>query len=84
MTKNSPKMIIRRKVDGKEVVNIPLINYLLILKSDHFATMPPQEFLDRGYYWSMIFFLDSSHEWFKVTIKVNDWVVRVNNIKYEL
>ncbi len=83
MTKNSPKMIIKRKADGKEVVNIPLINYLLILKSDHFAAMPQQEFLDRGYYWSMIFFLDSNHDWFKVTIKVNDWVVRVNNIKYE-
>ena len=29
MLKNSPKLVIRRKADGGEVVNIPLNNYLL-------------------------------------------------------
>lgn len=76
---HSPKLIIR-KVDGTEVVNIPLINYLLMLKSELYAYMESQEFLDRESEWSMIFFLSPNLEWIKSYIKINDWTVRINNI----
>ena len=70
----------RRKADGVEIINIPLINYLLMLKSDLYASMDSQEFLDRESEWSMIFFLSPNLEWIKTYIKINDWTVRINDI----
>ena len=81
MTKNRPKLLIRRKSDGKEVVNIPLNNYLLLLRSDLYAEMDAQEFLDRESEWSMIFFLDSDQTWLRTYIKINDWTVRINDME---
>ncbi len=80
MTKNSPKLLIRRKSDGGETVNIPLNNYLLLLKSDLYAQMEEQEFLDRESEWSLVFFLDENQKWIETYIKINDWTVRVNDI----
>ena len=80
MTQNSPKLLIRRKSDGGETVNIPLNNYLLLLKSDLYAQMGEQEFLDRESEWSLVFFIDEDQKWIETYIKINDWTVRVNDI----
>lgn len=56
MVKNSPKLIIRRASDGNAVINIPLNNYLLLLKSELYEQMKPQEFLDRESEWSLFSF----------------------------
>ena len=45
-----------RKEDGANVIDIPLIRYLLLLKSDLYAQMPSQEFLDRESEWSFDIF----------------------------
>lgn len=82
VTENAPRLIITRHDGGENVVDIPLINYLLALKSDIFATMPSQEFLDRESVWSMIFILDSRYKWIAVDIKVRDWTVRINNTEF--
>ena len=79
MLKNSPKLVIRRKADGREVVNIPLNNYLLLFRSEFHKDMDKQEFLDRESEWSMLFFLDENHTWLRTQIKINDWVVRIND-----
>ena len=79
MPPNSPKLLIRRNSDGEEIVNIPLNNYLLLLKSDLYSKMDAQEFLDRESEWSMIFFLDSDQKWLRTYIKINDWTVRIND-----
>lgn len=79
MVKNSPKLVIRLKDSGKEIVNIPLNNYLLLLKSELYAKMKPQEFLDRESVWSMVFFLGSDMHWINTHIKINDWTVRIND-----
>lgn len=81
MIKNSPKLVIRRKADGGEVVNIPLNNYLLLFKSEFHKEMDAQEFLDRESEWSMLFFLDADHTWAKTKIKINDWTVRINDME---
>ena len=80
MTKNSPKLLIKLKKDGKEIVNIPLNNYLLLLKSELYAKMGPQEYLDRESIWSMVFFLGNDMHWIRTHIKINDWIVRINDI----
>lgn len=79
MTKNAPRLVIRNKRENRNVVDIPLINYLLLLKSDLYADMPSQEFLDRQSEWSMVFFLDRNHRWLRTYIKINDWTVRIND-----
>lgn len=61
------------------MLNIPLNEYLLLLKSDHFDKMGDQEFLDRENNWSLIFFLDNNHNWIRTHIVVNDWIVRIND-----
>lgn len=75
----SPRLIITRAADGAKVVDIPLIDYLLLLKSDRYKSMGAQEFLDRESRWSMIFFLDKANHWVSTHIVINDWVVRINN-----
>lgn len=79
MKKNTPKLVIKLKENGKEIINIPLNDYLLLLKSELYAKMQPQEFLDRESVWSMVFFLGSDMSWINTHIKINDWVVRINN-----
>lgn len=79
MTKNSPRLTVTRKEDGANVIDIPLINYLLLLKSDLYVQMPSQEFLDRESEWSLIFFLDKGDAWIRTYIKINDWIVRIND-----
>ncbi len=79
MTKNSPRLTVTRKEGGANVIDIPLINYLLLLKSDLYAQMPSQEFLDRESEWSLIFFLDKGDAWIRTYIKINDWIVRIND-----
>lgn len=79
VTTNSPKLEITDKETGRTVVSIPLNNYLLLLKSQEFAKMGNQEFLDRESRWNMIFFLDSNMIWLDTNIVINDWVVRINH-----
>lgn len=79
LTAASPRLLITEKSTGKDVVDIPLNNYLLLLKSQAFATMGNQEFLDRESRWNMIFFLGEGNYWVSTTISIKDWTVRINN-----
>ena len=78
-TSTSPRLIVYNKEKGENIINIPLNTYLLFLKSELYAEMPAQEFLDRESEWSLVFFLDSNNRWYNTRIIVNDWVVRINN-----
>ena len=78
-----PRLCIQRASDGRAIVDIPLIDYLLLLKSDVYSDMGTQEFLDRESEWSLIFFLDEGLEWMKTQIIVNGWVVRLNGMVIE-
>lgn len=75
---NSPRLQITLKENGKKVIDIPLNNYLLLLKSQQYAAMGSQEYLDRESRWSMIFFIGDNNQWINTTIVINDWIVRLN------
>lgn len=81
---NPATLTITSNKDGHKVLEIPLVNYLLLLKSQEFQSMSAQEFLDRESRWDMIFFLDNrgpaGDSWVNTTIVINDWVVRINDI----
>lgn len=79
LTAASPRLIITHKDSGKNVVDIPLNNYLLLLKSQEFASMGNQEFLDRESRWNMIFFISDGNYWVSTQIYIKDWDVRINN-----
>lgn len=80
MENSKARLTVIRKEDGKKVLSIPLIEVLLLLKSEHFQTMGDQEFLDRESRWNLTFFLTGNGIWAGVSIVINDWIVRINNI----
>lgn len=75
------RLTITHNKTGDEVLSIPLDKYLLLLRSELYADMPAQEYLDREDEWSMIFFLDSGLRWINTHIVINDWTVRLNHIE---
>ncbi len=63
-------------------MSIPLTRYLLAFRNQYQEQMRPQEYLDRENTWNMIFFLDSDNRWVQVSIIINDYVVRINDIEF--
>ena len=80
MTNAENRLTVRRLEDNEVVLSIPLSQYLMLLKSDRYANMGGQEFLDREGDWSMVFFLDSRYKWIDTQIIINGWVVRLNDL----
>ncbi len=80
MASSSARLIIKKSDDQQTVLAIPLVDYLLLLKSQQFQSMSSQEFLDRESRWSMLFFLDGGSHWISTQIIINNWIVRINNI----
>lgn len=70
--------------DGSKVFSIPLVNLLLEYKieSGKFRDMGPQEFLDRENRWVITVILSGDTPWTRVTIVIEDWMVRINNTTF--
>lgn len=79
-TGTSPKLVITNVKDKREIMNIPLNKYLLMLRSELYAQMKAQEFLDRESEWSVVFFLENGL-WVETEIKINDWTVRIDDVE---
>lgn len=82
-----PILKIEYKADNREVVNLPLLKYLLMCKPEHSNSvqspnLTDQEFLDRENRYDLFFFLDKHYQWLYLEIKVENWVVRVNNAEF--
>lgn len=78
-----PRLRIISLEHGRTVCDIPLNNYLLLLKSESFGKMDSQEFLDRASRYNLVFFLDKDNAWVRMNIIVDDWTVRINNINLD-
>ena len=78
MTKNAPVLLIKSVDTGEDVIDIPLLNYLRLYKSELYSKMGEQEFLDRQSTWTLLFLLDSQKRWVQTYIKINDWKVVIN------
>lgn len=81
MLKRNPKLVVKHIPSDTEIINIPLNNYLLAFKSGYFSWAGDQEFLDRKSDWQLFFFLDKANHWAKVYIRVDNWIVRINDIE---
>lgn len=68
--------------EGEAVLDVDLIYLVKLARQQHeIKDMPLQEYLDRESRWSFIFLLDKNNQYYSLRIKVNDWVVRINNIE---
>lgn len=61
--------------DGECIVDIPLIDYALMVKGNHNRTMTDQEYLDRQDKYDLVFFLDQHERWMNSYIYINSWKV---------
>lgn len=78
--KNSPRLIVRSKETGRDIIDISLNTFLLMSMSEA-ATWGAQEYLDRCSMWNMTFFLDEDRRWLQTRVIINGWAVRVNDIE---
>ncbi|MDE7347520.1 MAG: FimB/Mfa2 family fimbrial subunit [Muribaculaceae bacterium] len=68
-------LTVTRHTDGKDIIHIPVIEYLLLIKG-HYGNMTDQEYLDRQDDYSMTFILDDSSNWnVSAGIYINSWAV---------
>lgn len=68
-------LTVTRNNDGVNIIQIPLIEYLLLIKG-HYGTMTDQEYLDRQDDYTLMFILDSTNNWYVAGgIHINSWVV---------
>ncbi len=80
MVNNSPSLVIDLADGSRNVVDIPLVTFMSLYKSEAEKDMGLQEYLDRESRWTLFFFLDKGNYWIDTRIVVNDWVVRLNDI----
>ena len=74
-------MRLRAMYKDRTLLNIPLINYALMVKSYNEKPMSDQEFLDRQNDWNFIFFLNDQNQWEHSNVVVNDWHLVLDNIE---
>lgn len=74
-----PILRITDKETGKTIIQIPLIEYINLLRMEEYTNMSDQEYLDRQDEYSMTFFLDKDMSWLKTTIIINGWTIRLND-----
>lgn len=68
-------LTVTRKVDGMEMLRIPFIEYLLLVK-DHYGNMSDQQFLDRQDEYTLKFMLDDNDRWYvSGGVFINNWAV---------
>jgi hypothetical protein len=75
METHKPVLTVTRK-DGSTVLQIPLIDYILMVKGNYHRQISDQEYLDRQDEYNMTFFLDNNNSWnTNAGIYINSWHV---------
>ena len=78
-TCRKPMLTITRKSDGEEVVNIPIIDYFMMVKGEYNRHMEDDEYLDRQDEYNMTFFMHDDGSWYKSVIDILSWRVVLQN-----
>ena len=64
------------RTEDRDVLRIPLIDYLLMVKAEYRRDMSNQDYLDRQDDYSLTFFLDNDDNWYWMAgIYINSWHV---------
>lgn len=76
MADHEPVLTIHREWDNRDVVRIPLVDYLLLVKGHYNESMSDQEYLDRMDEFNIVFFIDANSNWnIAAGILINNWTV---------
>lgn len=68
-------LTVRRNTDGQDIIRIPLVDYLLLVKG-HYGDLSDQDYLDYQDDYSIVFFIDQSSNWYIANgIYINGWAV---------
>lgn len=74
----------RNDESAAELVNVPVIDYSLLVKGFNFRNLDDQEYLDREDKYDLVFFLDESENWTEISlfmsnIFINSWRIVKNS-----
>lgn len=77
MADRNPRLVVTRNADNVKVVDLPLVDYLLMVKDDDSRRpMTDQEYLDRQDEFTINFFLTPDNSWDRtIAIYINSWRV---------
>lgn len=70
---NNTTLTVRKRDTGKLLFSIPLQKFALMIRNSNFASMDPEEYLDRQDDFSLTFILDENQQWVAVEINVLNW-----------
>ncbi|MDE6479179.1 MAG: FimB/Mfa2 family fimbrial subunit [Muribaculaceae bacterium] len=74
-------LTVHRNWDDRDIIRIPLVDYLLLIRG-YYGNIPDQEYLDLQDDYSMVFFIDSSSNWYLAAgIYINGWAVVPPQVK---
>ena len=79
----NPQLSIYSKETQKKILQIPLIDYVLLVKGNYNKAMSNQEYLDRQDEYNFVFFIDDNHNWLAAQIYINSWRVVLNNTDFK-
>ena len=69
------RLRVYNKATGASIINIPLIDYALMVKGNYNKSMSDQEYLDRQDSYDLVFFIDENHKWQAASVIINSWRV---------
>lgn len=75
MTDSHAILTIHRNWDDRDIIRIPLIDYLLLIRG-YYGNISDQEYLDQQDDYSIVFFIDPASNWYLAAgIYINGWAV---------
>lgn len=74
-----PVLTVTRRYDGEKIIEIPVIDYFMMVKGEYYKNMTDDEFLDRQDDYSMTFFLKEDGSWYKAVVDILSWRVVLQN-----
>lgn len=70
---------VRNTETGADIINIPFVDYALLVKGNYNRPMDDQEYLDRQDEYNVVFFLDDGLRWIDQYIYINSWRLVLQN-----
>lgn len=78
ITGSDARLTVNSRVNNNDIIHIPLINYLLLVKDNYDQNLSEQEYLDRQDNYSLVFTLSNDDNWdMNAGVIINDRVVRL-------
>lgn len=74
-TCRKPILTVTRTSDGEKIIEIPVIDYFLMVKGEYKRPMEDDDYLDRQDDYHMTFFLQDDGTWYKNVIDILSWRV---------